>query len=355
MKLVFLFIITVFALYPLTQAQAGFLSFLGLGGEDEALSIQVHNSQTIPLPQAVIGLEDPKGGKGGSEVTVDDGALVSDTGPLGTQADLDQEELPASDAISLYVVREGDSLPVIAKMFGVSVNTIVWANDLPNKNAKIKKDQTLLILPISGVSYKIKKGDTLKSIAKTYKADAEEIGKFNGLELDSKLTIGDSILIPDGEIATPQSTPSSKSLPTYAYGKTKYIPGSDGPEEKNGYFIRPIRGGVRTQGLHGKNGVDLAGVPVGSPVLAVASGVVIAAKSTGWNGGFARYIIIQHPDGITSLYGHLNKVMVDVGQQVRQGEQIGELGNSGRSTGPHLHFEIHGAKNPLGTNPSYGL
>jgi murein DD-endopeptidase MepM/ murein hydrolase activator NlpD len=344
-------------------AQAGILSIFGLENKADPESAMSHNAQTIPLPEASVAMADPKGGKGGPEVSVEDGALVADGGPLGTTADLSQEEAPVTDTISVYVVRKGDTLPIVAKMYGVSVNTIVWANDLSSKNAKLSEGQTLVILPISGLEHTVKKGETLASIAKKFKADAEEIGKFNGLELDSKLAVGDELIIPDGEIGTPQVTAPTKSkskgtiingnLPKYAYGRTSYQAGYGGADLGD-FFTRPIAGGIRTQGLHGKEGIDIA-APAGTQILAAAGGTVIIAKDTGWNGGFGMYIVINHGNGIQTLYGHLSRVDVVPGQSVARGQAIGIIGSTGRSTGRHLHFETHGAKNPLGNNPSFGL
>ena len=185
---------------PVFSAQAGFFSIfsdvfskLSL----EKLGEKPLNSQTLPLLQAAVN-PDPNPGKGGGDITIIGGtALFSENGPSGTIADV--EDNNDAGHISIYVVREGDSLSDIAKIFGVSVNTIVWANDI--KGGIIKPGQTLVILPISGIKYTVKKGDTLQSIAKLYKADLDEILQYNNLNTTSKLAIGDEIVIPDGEIS----------------------------------------------------------------------------------------------------------------------------------------------------------
>ena len=124
--------------------------------------------------------------------------------------------------------------------------------------------------------------------------------------------------------------------------KTKRIYASAGI----GYFVRPIIGGIKTQGIHGQNAVDI-GAPVGTPILASAGGTILVGKNSGYNGGYGRMIIVSHPNGTQTVYGHMNSVYVNAGQTVSQGEQIGESGNSGKSTGPHLHFEVRGAENPF--------
>ncbi len=238
-----------------------------------------------------------------------------------------------NDQISVYVVREGDTLSSIAAMFDVSENTIRWANNLTSSSV-IRKDQELIILPISGIKYTIKKGDTLKSIAKNHNSNEEEILLYNNLASAADITAGETIIIPNGEITTTVATPVKTGTKTST------------PRSSSSYFIRPVRGGVRTQGIHGHNGVDLASA-LNTPIIAAAGGKVIIAKQGGWNGGYGNYIVISHPNGMQTLYGHLNSVSVSVGQTVSQGATIGYMGSTGQSTGVHLHFEVRGGKNPF--------
>lgn len=297
------------------------------------------NSQTMILLQSapVIPTSSNNSVGGGDINIVDGNALLSENGPSGTVADI--SDSASNGIISRYVVRKGDSLSSIAKMFGVSTNTILWANDVTAKT--IKEGQELVILPVSGVIHTVANGETLSSIAKKYKGDLQEILEFNNLEKSTRLSIGDVIIIPDGDAGAKVS-----STKVYASGATPLIPGTNSAPAYPGYYILPIKGGIKTQGLHGYNAVDYA-IPVGSPLYASASGEVIIAKTTGWNGGYAKYIVISHHNGSQTVYGHLNDVFVVPGQKVSQGELIGQTGNTGNSTGPHLHFEIRGAKNPF--------
>lgn len=290
------------------------------------------NIQTMPLLKPAMNI-DPAPDMGGGDVTiVDETALMPEEGPAGTIADI---EKPKNSTISVYVVREGDTLSGIAKLFDVSPNTILWANDLPRGSA-LKVGQKLTILPITGVKYTIKKGDTLSSVAKKFSADAAEIGSYNGID-DTMLAAGDEILIPNGEVAAP---------PPAAKKRAVAVSTSAGTSIQVGYYLRPATG-VKTQGIHGYNGVDF-GVSVGTPILASASGDVIVAKEGGYNGGYGSYVVIQHGNGSQTLYAHASNVIVSVGQHVTQGQVIAYSGNSGRSTGPHLHFEIrNGIRNPF--------
>lgn len=353
-------------------AHASILSIFGIGETAQAQIVAdstVLNSQTVVLPQATLALQMVKDADldSGDLVVADDNALIAQAGPLGTIADTTDSVTPEFMSIYTYVVRNGDSLPVVAKMLNVSVATIVWANDLSGKNAKLTPGQVLTILPVSGITYIVKKGDTVSILSRKYKVDADEITRFNGIESDSKLIIGETIIIPGAELESSTTIISQKSsststfakissqLPVVAYGATRLLPGHDGPDLGN-YFIRPVDGCTRTQGAHGANGVDIA-CPKGqnNPILAAAGGTVLVAKKSGWNGGFGNYVVINHPNGTQTLYGHMSVVSVSPGQAVTQGQSLGLMGSTGRSTGKHLHFEVHGAVNPLVKNVRYGL
>jgi murein DD-endopeptidase MepM/ murein hydrolase activator NlpD len=332
--LIYSAIVLALAAIPVLIAHASVFSFVAELFEREAnaqvISSSPFNSQTMPLLYAALHV-DPDPSKGGGDIMVVGGsALLSESGPSGTEADIKNQ--PPSDRISIYVVREGDSLSQIAEMFNVTVNTIIWANDI-SRGSLIQVGQTLVILPISGVRHTVEKGDTLKSIAKKYKGDLEEILQYNGLTEDAVLSVGDVVIIPDGEVVVPVYTPS-------------YSGKSGGSSSYSGYYLRPISGGIKTQGIHGYNGVDLA-TYYGAPILAAASGQVIVSKSYGWNGGYGLYIVIQHDNGTQTLYAHNSKNIVSQGEYVVRGQVIGYVGSSGRSTGAHVHFEVRGARNPF--------
>ena len=207
---------------------------------------------------------DPSQGRGGGDVTVVGGtALIAEIGPEGTSADVSLNK-PENDQISIYVVREGDTLSQIADMFSVSINTIVWANDLSHGSI-IRPGETLAILPISGVKHTVAKGETLAGIVKTYKGDMEEVLTFNDLAAGAALATGDIVVIPYG--VEPQSAVISGG---------QVARGGGGPVIA-GYFLRPIIGGVKTQGIHGYNGIDL-GASCGTNILASAPGTVILSR-----------------------------------------------------------------------------
>jgi len=304
-----------------------------------------YNSQTMPLLSPAVNI-DPRPAVGGGDIAMVEGeALLPQAGPEGTEADI--ESAPRTTAISVYTVHQGDTLQSIAKMYGVSVNTIVWANN----TRVIHEGDQLVILPVSGVQYKVASGDTLVSVAKKYKADVSEVAQFNGLDDNAPLSAGQTIIIPNGEVpptaAQIATTARQKLIKSIASGrKTEPYLGGSGPN-LDGYYGWPVQGGIITQGLHGWNGVDI-GAPTGTSVFAAAGGTVIVARSGGaWNGGYGNYIVVSHPNGTQTLYAHLSRVLVGVGSHVDQGDTIGRVGSTGASTGSHLHFEVRGAVNPF--------
>jgi murein DD-endopeptidase MepM/ murein hydrolase activator NlpD len=326
-------IIGIFILSTPIQANAGVLSFVSnlFNKTNQVIEEKDINSQNMALLQATIN-SNPNPSKGGGEITIiENTALLSEMGPSGSLVDI--KESSSSDQINIYVVREGDSLSQIAKMFNVSTNTIIWANDL--HNSIIKEGQTLVILPITGIRHEVVKGETLVSVTKKYKGDLDEILNYNNLSQNSKLAVGDVVIIPDGDMGS------------YSFGATNkgsVVRESSGPSYGD-YYIIPTNG-RRSQGLHGYNAIDIA-APTGTPIVASASGQVIISRGSGWNGGYGSYVVIKHNNGTQTLYAHMNQNIVYSGQNVFQGQVIGYVGNTGKSTGPHIHFEIRGAKNPF--------
>jgi LysM repeat protein len=332
------------------SANAGFLNdlitgevFAKNGGET------ISNSQNMSILEAnVSGLIDNK------KETIDESvpvnisgdALSVSAGPSIVSGDTEDPDA-SYEEISIYVVRPGDTVQSIAKLFKVSTNTILWTNDL-KKGEKLTVGDTLIILPVDGVKHTVKKGDTIKNIAKLYDVSVGDIYSFNDLDEKSVLKVGDEIIIPGAELKEPEK----KTVVTKKPKNTNIKSGGSLPNNyytadnsnNTGGFIKPIPCRL-TQGKHDRYAVDMSCGKSGTPIVAAASGKVIFAKY-GWNGAFGNLVIIAHPNGTQTFYAHQSKIAVSVGDQVKQGEIIGYVGNTGRSTGPHLHFEVRGAKNP---------
>lgn len=244
-----------------------------------------------------------------------------------------------------YRVKEGDTVSSIARKFGVSIDTIMWENDLKSVDA-IKVQQILRILPLTGVRYNVKRGETIYSIAKKFSIDAQNIidYPFNTFANDETfaLNAGQELMIPDG------IEPSAPIIDTTKYlAKTVAppIPGVKG----EGKFIWPTNGTISQRFAWYHQGDDIAN-RANPDIVAAATGTVTLA---GWNGGgYGNYVIIDHGNGYKTLYAHMlnNSIVVKAGDKVNQGQKIGVMGSTGRSTGTHLHFEIKtdkGNVNPL--------
>lgn len=324
----------------LTLVQPGHVqAFWPFSTDANAASAVALPGASTPVLEASTNIDpNPNKGLGASLQTSGGKALLAYSGPSGTIADVASST--PSDRISIYVVRPGDTLSEIASMFGVSVNTIIWSNNLSGVS-DVHPGDTLIILPVSGIEYTVTKSDTLESLAKRYGANATEIAQYNGLDSSTPLQVGSKIIIPGGELGTPTKRPTSgshSSKEPYRGGGGAFIPD---------YFSNPVPGGIITQGLHGWNAVDI-GAARGTPVYAAADGTVIIARNNGsFNGGYGNYVVLTHPNGTQTLYAHLRNTLTTPGQEVSSGQLIGFVGMTGHTTGPHLHFEVRGAANPF--------
>jgi murein DD-endopeptidase MepM/ murein hydrolase activator NlpD len=271
-------------------------------------------------------------------VLIQKNSLISSCPPVMVSAQslgtIAGEDEPATrKEVIEYTVQAGDNLLKIAENFNISLNTILWANNLTS-SAKLKEGQKLIILPVSGVIHYVASGDTISQVALKYKAEADKIISFNELADEKDIAFGDILIIPDGTM--PASRPAS------TYTETPIA---------NSYFIIPTDGRI-SQGLHWYNAIDFAN-ECSSPIYAAAAGQVQKVKY-GYNQGAGNYIKILHSNGVVTMYGHVASSIVNPGDQVSQGQIIGYVGGkpgmagAGRSTGCHVHFEVIGARNPFG-------
>jgi len=243
-----------------------------------------------------------------------------------------------------YVVKEGETLSEIAEKFGVDTNTILWENDLKSSNS-IKVGQSLTILPVTGISHKVNKGDTVYSIAKKYDVDAQGIVNypFNTFVNDEtfELAIGQEVLVPGGVM--PQAASSTTSSPS----RSKQLTPNAGTVVASGQFVWPTNGVITQYFAWYHKALDIAN-PSGPAILAADAGTVIVA---GWpdNYGYGNRVVIDHGNGFRTLYAHMSRYYVVPGQTVNRGDVIGQMGNTGRSTGTHLHFEV--LQNGVNLNP----
>ncbi|MDZ7799034.1 MAG: peptidoglycan DD-metalloendopeptidase family protein [Patescibacteria group bacterium] len=242
-----------------------------------------------------------------------------------------------------YQVKGGDTVSTIAAKFGISTNTILWANDLSSSDY-IKPGQTLTIPPTSGVLYKVKSGDTVASLAKKYEANESKILEYNQLADASAIEEGQQIMIPGGYIEPPKPKPTTTS--TFASVFSSSAPPS-ARVPATSRLLWPTTGRKISQYYKwGHRAIDITG-NYSSPIYASEAGTI---TRVGWGRGYGNVVTISHGGGKQTLYAHLSKFYVRNGQQVSKGQTIGMMGCTGWCTGTHVHFEVlvNGSKvNPL--------
>lgn len=241
---------------------------------------------------------------------------------------------PRSEIID-YKVENGDTVSSIGAKFGISTDTIRWANNLTSDT--IKPGDTLKILPVSGLSHTVKSGDTLESVAKKYSAEQQAIldFPFNDVPDDFSLKVGQLLIIPDG-------TPVQTASPVKPRIQPQYL--AQGPASPafvapfGAQFIWPTNGIITQYFAWYHPGIDIANRA--APTLAGSDGGVVAYA--GWdNTGYGNRVDIDHRNGYLTRYAHLSNIYVSLGDTITRGQLIGQMGSTGRSTGTHLHYEIH--------------
>jgi len=251
---------------------------------------------------------------------------------------------PRRSTITEYTIKEGDVVSSIAQTFGISITTILWENNLTAYSV-IKPGQTLKILPFSGVTYIVKNGDTLARIAQKTNADVDQIRTTNNLT-DEKLVAGGTLMIPNGHaIASISPTRRIQNQQTATIDVP--TPGNLSVSNIIGLVWPTVSRHINQYFGRRHTGVDIKGT-IGTPIYAAQDGDVALA---GWNrGGYGQQVVLKHDGGILTRYAHMSKIIAKPGESVVKGQVIGLVGSTGRSTGPHLHFEViknGGRLNPL--------
>ncbi len=263
---------------------------------------------------------------------------------------------PRSEVIQ-YTVQQGDTIESIARRFGLTPETIAWSNSRRVTLALFPGD-VINILPVDGVYYTAVGARTVREVAELYKVDDpyvilnSEFNNLRGLTPDSVIPSGAKVVIPGGQAEpitwnAPVETDANGYVASFARGQ----PGSCGTVNPSGgsFWTNPIPNGTFVRGYSGYHpALDIA-APMGSPIYAANSGPVVYA---GWNTwGYGNLVVLAHGPFMT-VYGHMQSILVRCGETVVAGQQIGKVGSTGQSTGPHLHFEIRymgETQNPSGT------
>ena len=219
------------------------------------------------------------------------------------------------DRVRVHKVKSGETLWDIAHRHNLNIDSLIGANNISNMNS-IKPGQEFKILPVKGILYRVSPGESVGSIARKFDLEIETIMKDNNIKDASNLKIDQKLILRGAK-------------PEFSY--------QDRLDQK---FMYPINTritsyyGPRWGRMH--EGIDFA-APMGSPIRAVSSGRVVYS---GWATGYGYVVIVQHQRGLRTLYAHNSKLLVREGESVGKGEVISRSGNTGNSTGPHLHFEV---------------
>ena len=260
-------------------------------------------------------------------------ALLADDGEEAVQQEVSEDEL--SLTYQTYRVKSGDMIGFIADKYDVTQDTIISINNI-KQSRLIQVGQYLKIPSMPGILYTTKtKGETPSTIAEKYKVDAEKCALVNNISIDTELESGLQLFVPDAQLdwATRQEINGDlfrKPLHSRYYLSSYY-----------GWRDSPFNTGKRS--FH--TGIDMA-CSTGTPIYPAMDGVVTAA---GYNSTYGNYVIVQHHSGYKTLYGHMSKITCKKGNFVYTTTQIGKVGSTGLSTGPHLHFTVY--KNGKTVNP----
>jgi len=250
--------------------------------------------------------------------------------------DINMSELPILKSVQTksYEVQKGDTLSEIAAANSIDVGTLISFNKIENVR-RLRAGSSIMVPDLDGIPYTVKAGDSLEGIASKYKVTLESILDANDLQT-AVIKQGQKLFIPGASISEYDYRKAMGTLfvyPVYGHLTSGY-----------GYRNDPFTGVKR---MH--YGVDLAN-QTGTAVKASMEGTVAAIGNQ--PNGYGKYVVLKHGQGYQTLYGHMSTIMVRMNQYVYQGQKIGEVGNSGRSTGPHLHFSLY--KNNIPINPLGG-
>lgn len=247
---------------------------------------------------------------------------------------------------AIYTIESGDNLSIVAERFHVKSETLMWENGLTLASV-LKVGQKLSIPPANGISHRVASGQSVEKIASLYKVDSQKIIAMNNLQSGS-LTQGQVIFVPDAKplpsvrtIAGTGARAAGRDAPSRNVERTKLEKTNTTPTAGK-FLIFPTIGQL-TQGFRSGHYAYDIGNRTKPPIWAAAEGTVITAKQGGWGGGYGNHVVVDHGNGVKTLYAHMDHLLVKTGDQVSQGEVIGQMGNTGRvrgATGIHLHFEV---------------
>jgi len=278
-------------------------------------------------------------------------------------------ERPRND-IQKYTVQPGDTLFSIANRFDLDPSSIFWANTVQLRDVHMMQvGMELNILPVDGVLHRSDETLTIEQIADQYNADFDDIifSEYNELsEFDRNYVPpwGMQIVVPGGTSEVIDFRPSVVEVVDQTTGNIVrgFMPGMAGSCAPgiaggggSGGWTLPVTAPNLAQGFYpGHSGIDLA-ANVGTPALAADTGVVVFSGWVDPDWGYGILVVLDHGNGFTTYYAHLSSINVGCGQQVSRGSSVGQIGSTGNSSGPHLHFEIRSGDIPVDPAGFVGL
>jgi murein DD-endopeptidase MepM/ murein hydrolase activator NlpD len=351
-----------------------------------ALALLLGTAAVLTLKGQAVHAQDASSIEGTAALPPTEGSnAASDTPDSDVPADAAPAEATAPVVAKTYVVQAHDTLYSIAKRHGVSVDAVLWANDLTDANV-VKQGQKLIIPPSTGKLHTVKDGDTVESLSQSYSVSMTGIAAVNGVAEDATLRPGQRLLIP---VAI---KPSSGEAPTFApvtvsaasAEEPVSIPANGGTGSPTPPLVSTVspltqvpgmmtatgapsvtvtnrkvpklawplqinspKSGVSQNFRPGHTGIDIY-APEGTQIKAAAPGTVkMAEKYPDGFSGYGWIVILDHGDGITTWYAHCGSFEVKEGEKVKGGDVIGAVGMTGRTTGPHLHFELRVASSAV--------
>ncbi len=249
-----------------------------------------------------------------------------------------------------YIVKAGDTLSSVAEYYGLELDTILWANDL-SENSVISPGENLAIPPGDGLSVTVESGDNLETLAEKYESNPQMIIDVNWLDYPFELKAGQELFIPDGR----KPEPPAPAAPVYSgmvHQRAGQLPSSPVATGVERFLHWPVEGGGGRllqcySGWH--NGIDIS-AGMGTNVVSSAPGTVTFAGCQsggcpplgslygGW--GLAWTVVVDHGNGLSTVYGHLRNIHVSSGQSVSRGQALGEMGSTGTAYGIHVHYMV---------------
>ncbi|MBQ4496000.1 MAG: M23 family metallopeptidase [Spirochaetaceae bacterium] len=236
---------------------------------------------------------------------------------------------------TVYRIKPGDMISTLAEDNHITQDTLISVNNI-KQSRTIQIGQYIRIPSMAGIVYTTKTAEeTPESIAEKYKVSAAKVAQVNQTELGTVFDSGTTLFVPDAELDWITRQEINGDLFTRPLRRSYYI------SSRFSWRVNPFTG-RRT--FH--NGIDMA-APQGTPIYAALGGTVVA---TGWDNVYGKYVTVAHHSGYKTLYGHMSKITTKKGAHVTTSTKLGEVGSTGQSTGPHLHFTVYKNGSPI--NPA---